>query len=639
MTRFIVFLFLLVSCSLAAQDGAAGPRVPEERPHILWLTMEDTSPQFIGAYGNPYVHTPNIDRLAREGVRFTRAFAPAPVCAIARNAMITGVNPDKLGTGNHRSNYPIPDFIRGFPAYLRDVGYYTTNNAKTDYNTSRAKALIAASWDESSNKAGWWDRAPGQPFFSVFNFNESHQSRTMTHPRAWYEEHVLGQLPDSLVTRAGELEVPPVYRSSPEMREHLARLYNSINYADLKMGQLLDRLEADGLRDSTIIFVYADHGEAMPGGKATASGLGYRVPFLVWFPEAYRHLSPWETGSVSQELLSFLDLGPTVVSLGGGEVPDYMDGRAVLGPHRTPAPEYIYAGRNRLDETPDLARSVTDGRYLYTRNFLPRFPPQKPQKYADVSDIVRTIRADGRADRLDSLQRRILSPQPRKTLYDLEADPWELHNLADSPAHADRVKRMRRALEDHILAVRDVHFLPEVALAGLEMPYTWRLDTLAYPLAAGLSTALLDPARPAAAEQLRRDLMSREPLVRYRAAVALGQDSLSPPTAAALRAVLDDPHPSVAIAAAGGLLRYGVPDEGAAELLGHYALGKEPYRALSALQEIQYAGAARRSFLPVLREKLRQLEDDPGEDENLAYNLRSSVETTLFLLGEGELSY
>ncbi len=647
-TLRLLLLILCLTPQLQAQEGG-GAQVQSEseerrntaaRPNVLWITIEDTSPQFIGAYGNPDVHTPNVDRLVREGVRFNRAFAPAPVCAVARNALITGVSPNKTGTGHHRSAYPIPDFIRGYPAYVRDQGYYTTNNSKTDYNNGRAKEIIAESWDESSNQAGWWKRAPGQPFFSVFNIFASHQSRTMTKPRVWYEKNILDSLPDSLVTSAETLHMPPVFRDSPEMREHMARVLNAINYADLQVGELLDRLEADGLRDSTIIFFYADHGEAVPGGKATATGLGYQVPFAIWFPEAYRDLSPWAPGSATEELVVFQDLGPTLISLIGGEIPDYMEGRAMLGSARAPADDYIFTGRNRIDETPDLARSVTDGRYLYTYNFLPQYPILKPQKYAFVGDIVQTILADDRAGRLSEGQGRILRPQPTETLFDLQQDPWERNNLIDDAAQADRLARMRELLTERVLAERDLHFLPEVALAELAMPYEYRQDRQAYPLESALRTARLDPRSSEERGQLIDSLGAASPLIRYWAATALGRTPLDRTTESALNDALEDAHPTVAMLAAGALVRYAEDHGRAAEVLRNYALDKNQHRALTALQQMQYAGDASREFLSVYREKLRQLETDPGENGNMDYNLRSSAETSIFLLGEGPpLSY
>ncbi|MEL7159788.1 MAG: sulfatase-like hydrolase/transferase [Bacteroidota bacterium] len=598
-----------------------------QRPNVLWITIEDTSPQFIGAYGNEDVRTPNIDRLAREGVRFDRVFAGAPVCAIARNTLITGMSPNKLGTGHHRSKYPIPDFIRGYPAYLRDAGYYTSNNAKTDYNTVREPEIIAESWDESSRKAGWWKRAPGQPFFSVFNFAESHQSRTMTNPFAWYKENVLQHLPEDLRTDSTLLTVPPVFRDSPEMRGHLARVYNSINLMDLRVGQLLQRLEDEGLRDSTIIFFYADHGEAVPGGKCTATGLGYRVPFIVWCPPSWRHLLPWQTPGVSDELLVFEDLGPTLISLTGGTVPEYMDGRPALGESRQPAPAYVFSGRNRLDETPDLARSVTDGRYLYTRNFLPRYPPLKPQKYGDVSDISRSIRRDGAAGRLSATQRRLLERQPTETLYDLENDPWELHNLANEPAYRERMRTLRWALARNILAQRDVHFLPEAKLARLEMPYVFRQSAADYPLKTILSTALADPY--AQQDQLLRALQHVDPTVRYWAATTLGQHPFDAKVRKALLRALADPDPTVAIQAAGGLARY-TDEVAAGAYLGKQLRNTDPYLTLAALQQIQYSGAeVATELVAAVAECLPALAE--VADKNIRYNLRSCAQTILFL--------
>ncbi len=162
-TKIGQLLLLVISISAVTQD----------RPNILWLTYEDTSPEFIGAYGNTSAKTFFLDKLANEGVTFTRAFSPGSVCSPSRSAIITGVKTYELGTGNHRSAYPIPDYIKGFPTYLRNAGYYTSNNAKTDYNVANAKGMIAASWNESSNTAGWWNKKSGQPFFAVFNSNSS----------------------------------------------------------------------------------------------------------------------------------------------------------------------------------------------------------------------------------------------------------------------------------------------------------------------------------------------------------------------------------------------------------------------------------------------------------------------------------
>ncbi len=200
----------------------------QNKPNILWITIEDTSPQFIGCYGNKDARTPVIDKLAKEGVRFTNAFSTGTVSSPSRSTITTGVRAYKMGTGNHRSNYPIPSFIHGFPYYLQKAGYYTTNNVKTDYNIAKPEEFIKDAWDESSNKAGWWNQKPGEPFFAVFKFMDSHQSRTMTDSYDKYVNEVIDHLP--VTDRIGDydFEVPPFYRNSPEMRKQLARVYNAL---------------------------------------------------------------------------------------------------------------------------------------------------------------------------------------------------------------------------------------------------------------------------------------------------------------------------------------------------------------------------------------------------------------------------
>jgi len=266
--------------------------IAQQKPNILWVTIEDTSPQFIGCYGNKDARTPVIDKLAREGIRFTNAFSTGTVCSPSRSCIITGVKTYKTGTGNHRSNYPVPGFIKGFPYFLQKEGYYTTNNSKTDYNVANPQQFTKEAWDESSNKAGWWNRKPGQSFFAVFNFMDSHQSRTMTESYEWYLNNVISKLPENKRIGENEFDMPPFYNDSPEMRKQFARVYNSIKLTDNKIGELLDRLDKDHLKDSTIIFFYADHGEGIPRGKTNGINLGYRVPFVIWFPEIYKDLSP-----------------------------------------------------------------------------------------------------------------------------------------------------------------------------------------------------------------------------------------------------------------------------------------------------------------------------------------------------------
>jgi arylsulfatase A-like enzyme len=484
-----LFLPVLVGNGLLAQ----------EKPNILWITIEDTSPQFIGCYDNPDARTPVIDQLAGEGVRFTNAFSTGTVCSPSRSTIITGVKTYKSGTGNHRSSFPLPGYIRGFPYYLQEAGYYTTNNSKTDYNVANPGQFTNEAWNESSNKAGWWNRKAGQPFFAVFNFMESHQSRTMTESYSWYLEHVLDQLPDNDRIESDEFIMPPFYLDSPEMRRHFARVYNSIKLTDNRIGELFKRLEQDKLRDSTIIFFFSDHGQGIPRGKTNGINLGYRVPFIIWFPEIYKHLSPWGTGGlVSSELIDFEDLAPTMISLAEGKVPGHMQGRVFIGKNRSEPVDHLVLSSDRSDNGIDMTRSVTDGKFLYSRNFMPYMNEARYIRYMEIGEIKQQMREDLAAGNLDQLQKSLFEPRPAEFLFDIEKDLWETINLATDPAYSHVLKKMRGQLQAEIFASRDILFLPEYELEKISesvTPYEFRLSDDTYPLEAIYGAASLSGLR------------------------------------------------------------------------------------------------------------------------------------------------
>ncbi len=513
--KWLFFPFLFIGTTLFAQP----------KPNILWVTIEDTSPQFIGCYGNNSASTPVIDKLAEEGVRFTNAFSTGTVCSPSRSTIITGVRTFKMGSGNHRSNYPIPDYIHGFPYYLQKQGYYVTNNSKTDYNVGNVKEFTKEAWNESSNKAGWWNRKPGQPFFAVFNFMDSHQSRTMTNTYEWYLENVWEKLPEK--DRIGEtaFDMPPFYRDSPEMRKQFARVYNSIKLTDNKIGALLSRLEKDNLRDSTIIFFYADHGEGEPRGKTNGINLGYRVPFVIWFPEMYKELSPWGTSVVTDELVDFEDLAPTLISLAGGEIPDYLKGRILMGKERMKEAGHLILSADRSDNGIDMVRSITDGRFMYSRNFMPFMPEVRYIRYMEISDIKQQMREDLNAGLLSPLQQSIFNERPAEFLFDIKNDGWETQNLVNDPEYAEVVKKMRKLLDEEVLKSRDVMFLPEYEIgmiSKLGTPYEFRMDNMKYPLDDIYSAASLSGIRGKDIAQRQVQLLAdKNNIVRYWAIIGL----------------------------------------------------------------------------------------------------------------------
>ena len=497
-----------------------------------------------------------MDKFAAEGVIFTNAYATAPVCSASRSAIITGVSNEATGLGHYRSKYPIPrDAIRGFPKYLRDAGYYTTNNSKTDYNIENEGNFIAESWNESSPSAHWPN---GTPFFSVFNYMDSHQSRTMTRPFRWYQEHVENQLPEERKAGTDDIAMPPIYRDSPEMRVHMTRVYNSIALCDRNIGRRLDQLRDDGHMENTIVFCLADHGEGIPRGKCNSIGFGYRASFFIWFPERYRHLAPWGTVVVTDELVSFEDLAPTILSLAGLAIPGYMTGRAFLGDQRAEQPARIFSARNRLGETNDLCRSAMDGRFVYTRNFFPHLPVLKYHKYSDVGGIQRSIRNDYHDGKLNEVQAKLVQPtRPTEYLFDIREDPWEIVNLVEDPAYESDLARLRTATYEHMRDIHDVMFIPEfemVERAGPLCPYKARTDYAYNPLDEMIEAAELVGGGAEAIPLQIKLLEHDSDVVRYWAAVGIfaGRDILEGHTDI-LFDFLDDPAPFVAVEIAAAL--------------------------------------------------------------------------------------
>ncbi len=602
----------------------------QSKPNILWITIEDTSPQFIGCYGNKNAKTPVIDKLAKEGVRFSNAFSTGTVCSPSRTAIITGVKTYITGTGNHRSKYPIPEFMKGFPWYLQNLGYYTSNNQKTDYNVASEKEFIQEAWNESSGKAGWWNRKPGQPFFAVFNFMESHQSRTMTGTYEWYRENVLNKLPPGDRIGDNDFELPPFYRESPEMRKQFARVYNSIKLTDNRIGELLERLEKDHLTDSTIIFFFADHGEGMPRGKTNGINYGYRVPFVIRFPEMYKNLSPWGTGGiVCRELIDFTDLAPTLISLAGGEIPDYMSGKPFLGHRRTDPVKYLYLSNDRSDNGIDMVRTITDGKFVYSRNFLPFMDEARYIRYMEIGEIKQQMRKDLTEGTLNPLQKSFFQPRPAEFLFDIENDLWETRNRINDPEYSPMVKKMRQLMKTEVLRSRDIMFLPEyetVEVSKKTTAYDFRLNKTQYPIEKIYQAASLSGYRGKDIIKKQVDLLkSPDKIVRYWA--VLGLRSQSPkdlePYRNAIAEKIHDEYLPVAVTASA--ISFGFFNSREAEQkLKECCLGDNPTISLMAINYLIYTGN-KTPFIETIR-KVREL---PDRD----YNVKAACMDFLGSLG------
>jgi N-sulfoglucosamine sulfohydrolase len=549
----------VVSRSAGEEVTARGP----DRPSILWLTCEDISPN-LGCYGDTYAVTPNLDRLAAQGVRYNSAFAPIGVCAPSRSTLITGVYAPSLGTHHMRCEGRLPDYVKCFSDYLRQAGYYCTNNVKTDYNFKHAKS----SWDECSARAHWRNRPKNRPFFAVFNYTQSHESQIRL-PEQAYRERTRNFTPQERHDPA-RAPLPPYHPDTPEVRQDWARYYDMITVVDTEIASRLKELEQDGLADDTIVFFFSDHGAGMPRSKRWLYDSSLRVPLLVRFPPRYQHLAPGKPGSVVNRLVSFVDFGPTLLSLADVPVPQHMQGRPFLGRQAAEPRRYVYGFRDRMDDRIDMLRCVRDGRFKYIRNYMPHRPWFQYQ-HIDYMYEMPTMRVWQRLADENKLSGPAAAfmrmTRPPEELYDTQADPWEVNNLAGDPKYHDMLERMHAELRRWLTDIHDLGFLPEADLRtrfGDKPPYeAVRQDPAGYPQgrimdAAELAT-WMDPANLARLLDILKD---PDAAVRYWAVtglLALGDKARS--ATDVLLKTMKDPSFSVRLAAAEALARLGRVDD------------------------------------------------------------------------------
>lgn len=468
---FISILFVIIY-GLFGCSGA--PEVVEQEPvtrplNILWISVEDMSPR-LAAYGDRTAFTPNLDRLAAEGVRYTNTFSVSGVCAPSRAALITGMYPTSIGAQHMRTlartasidqvtdpealAIPVyeavpPPEVRCFTEYLRAAGYYCTNNVKTDYQFQ--PPLTA--WDESSIKAHWRNRPKDAPFFSVFNFTTTHESQV------WQRAGT------PLLIDPREVELPSYYPDTPIVRRDLARHYNNIQLMDAEVGLVLRQLEEDGLADETVIFFFSDHGDGLPRAKRWLYDSGLRVPLIVRFPDGRG------AGTVTDELVSFVDFAPTMLSLAGLDIPSYIQGQAFLGPRKAEPRDYVYAAKDRMDPAIDTARAVRDKRFKYIRNYRPEKPFVQFIPYRDQMALMRELLRLEQENGLDEIQKLwFRDSKPIEELYETLEDPFEVRNLAEVPEFASKLQELRSAHETWVAETGDLGMIPEPELVKRMWP-------------------------------------------------------------------------------------------------------------------------------------------------------------------------
>jgi len=587
----------LVGSAATAAERSSHTAPP--RPNILWITCEDISPN-LGCYGDRYAITPNLDRLAAAGVRYTNAFGITGVCAPNRSCLITGVYPCSLGSQDMRCTVTLPDAVKCFPEHLRKAGYYCTNNAKTDYNF----AVPRAAWDECSRQGHWRNRPAGQPFFAVFNIEVSHESQIRV-PEAQYRKNTARLTPPQRHDPA-QAPVPPFHPDTPEVRRDWARYYDNITAMDYRAGDLLQELQADGLAEDTIVFFFGDNGAGMPGVKKWVWEGGLHVPLLIRFPEKYRQWAPAAPGAACDRLVSFVDFGPTVLSLAGVTIPAAMQGTAFLGPSAGLPRQYVHGMRDRMAERFDTVRVVRDARFQYVRNFQPHLSWSQFVSYTEEMPTMKVWRQLAEQGRLTGPAARYFAgTKPVEELYDTADDPHQIRNLATDPSYGRTLDRLRTECFRWMRAVRDVGLLPEqerLARAGGRTLWELARDPQKNPLpqllgAAATANRLDSTDVPA----LLALLSAEDAAVRWWGATGLaGLGAGAAVAADRLETAVQDKSPEVRIAAAEALSRLG-RQHAALPVLVATLKHPSPVVRLRALNALDRLGEAARAALPDIR--------------------------------------
>jgi len=491
----------------------------QERPNIVWLTTEDNSANWYKLYNPDGATMPNIERLAREGLVFNNAYSCGPVCSVARSTIISGCYVSRLGAQWHRRQVPVkmPDGLKMFPWYLRKAGYYTTNNSKQDYNFTNRD--IEGVWDESSRKASFRRRRPGQPFFHVQNYTRTHESQ------------LFGSLPANIERTVDPADVKlfPYHPDTPLFREKYSQYLSLMSHVDTEMGKVITQLEEDGLMDDTFIFHYGDHGGVLPGGKGYAHNDGLQVAMVVYVPKNWKHLVPLDKaqgrplkrGSRVDGFVEFVDLSATVLNLAGIAIPEEIDGTPFLGKGVTLDElnnrDTAFGYAERFDEKYDMVRFLRKGKYTYLRSYQPfnfdglhNFYRYKQPAFCEWRDLYK-------AGKLNAAQSAFYKKRPPECLYNIEKDPHEINNLAADLKYAGILIDMRKVLQKKLKSLPDIGFFAEpvfLAESGADGKRFGQKNKEQIATLIDIADLQMVPF-PEARERIARALNSKKPMERY----------------------------------------------------------------------------------------------------------------------------
>jgi arylsulfatase A-like enzyme len=571
-----IHLLTLLFSALFASKVFGADRAPV---NIVWIVVEDASPH-VGCYGETLIKTPHVDRMAREGIRCSNAFVTAPVCSSSRSAMVSGMYQTTLGVHNHRSqtssgkgggnadyydSYKVPKSVKLIPELFRDAGYYVTNKSKTDYNFIPTSKLY---------HGNDWKKAPaGQPIFAQFQLSGGKNRKAKSHAD-----------PDKVV-------LPPYYPDHPVLRQDWAKYLDSWVKTDEEVGQILADLKKGGRLDSTAVFLWTDHGVSHLRGKQFLYEEGIRVPMIIRLPKKKR------AGTVRDDLIEHIDVAACSLKLAGIKIPENVQGCDLLASDYKTR-KFVFAGRDRCDETVDILRCVRDSRYKYVRNFMSHIPHAQPSQYKDGKKIVQVMRGLHEEGKLNEQQSRSFVPRrPPEELYDLQSDPHELVNLAQAPKSQDRLAAMRNTLYERMVQTRDMGLIPEPILEDVGRKAGNKYLAFLRNDHSEQTRRLIDVIIAGEANEVAKLLAfakSPDPSTRYWAAVWLGVNK-SAKGKATLRKLTADPVPGVRVAAAQALCKFG--ELGQLKLLVEHI--KDPNLlvgmfALRAIEELGDAGKAQR---------------------------------------------
>jgi N-sulfoglucosamine sulfohydrolase len=588
------------ACTPSGEDQNAG------RPNIVWIVCEDMNP-ILGCYGDKLAKTPNIDKLAETGIVFRQAYASAPICAPARSCLITGVYPTSLGTPHLRQEQTIPQWMKTFPQYLTESGYFTTNQNKTDFNFSPQGVFDY----HKDDLYPWRQRQSGQPFFSFFNIGDTHEGPGNSSER---HKNLTANLSAESLTSSGEITLPPYYPETPEMREIWARYYDLAAAMDAKVGQIIKNLEEDGLMENTIIFFFSDHGHGLPRYKRWLNITGLRVPFVAWLPEKYQHLAKNTQGTDNHDLVSFVDFAPTVLNLAGVAIPEYMNGIPLLGENLPEPHAYLFASRDRADDMYEVSRAIHDKEFIYIRHYLPHLPYFQPGIInSEEKESHLALQNARRQGVMPPAGEVMFHPKPVEELYDLRNDPDELNNLANNPGYSGKLAEMRNKLKREILSTRDACFLfePEMMMRSEgTTSYEMAQDTSGYDLGKIFETAEMVGKAPVS--EIAARLSDPDSGVRFWAVTGLLNNlEGSKPHLTEISQLLNDSSPTVQIAAAELLCKLGSPKE-ALPVLEKWIADDRMWLALYAARTVQMIGKEAQPIKQAIQAAIEKLAVDPG---------------------------